>query len=229
MIKVSIIVPAYNEEKTIIELLRSVADQSIEDFEFEVIVIDDGSSDSTPTLLMENAGLYDILLTLPQNRGKGGAVKMGLKEASGDFILFQDADLEYDPIDYQTLLLPIKDLSADVVIGSRFSAPPYTRVHYFWHKIGNRFITLFFNLLNNTTFTDIYSCYLVYRRELFDATSLKTEGWGQHAEVLSRAIKNAGIIYEVPIRYRGRQYNEGKKIKGIDTIPVLWAICRFRF
>ena len=229
MIKVSVIVPAYNEEVTIIELLRSVATQNVEGFEFEVIVIDDGSTDSTPRLLTENEELYDILLSLPQNCGKGGAVKMGLKEASGDFILFQDADLEYDPEDYQKLLLPIKDLSADLVIGSRFSAPPYTRVHYFWHKMGNRLITLFFNLLYNTRVNDMYSCYLVYQRELFDVSSLKTDGWGQHAEVLSRAIKNAKNIYEVPIRYRGRPYDEGKKIKGLDTISVIWAICRFRF
>jgi glycosyltransferase involved in cell wall biosynthesis len=227
--KISVIIPAYNEEATIVEILQAVAAQSIDGFDFEVIVIDDASSDSTPKLLVENSDLYDRLLTLSQNGGKGAAVKLGLAHASGDYCLFQDADLEYSPEDYGQLLLPIIEFSADVVMGSRFSAPPYTRVHYFWHKIGNRLITLVFNILNNTTFTDIYSCYLIYRRDLFDAKELVTDGWGQHAEVLSRALKKAQIIYEVPIGYRGRGYGEGKKIIATDTFAVLWAIFRFRF
>jgi glycosyltransferase involved in cell wall biosynthesis len=227
--KISIIIPVYNEADTIIDVLEAVSSQIVENFEFEVIVIDDGSSDATPTLLSENTHLYDKALALPRNRGKGAAVKKGIIEASGDYILFQDADLEYDPVDYKNLLFPVKEFLADLVVGSRLSAPPYTRVHYFWHKLGNRFITLIFNILNNTTFTDIYSCYLLYRRELFTGDQLECEGWGQHAEILSKAIRHAAVIYEVPIRYRGRSYKEGKKIKAIDTLAVIWAIFRYRF
>ena len=229
MIKISIIIPVYNEEATLLELLRSASDQNIDDVEFEIIVIDDGSSDNTPKLLAENEHLYNEVLTLSENAGKGAAVKKGMSTATGDYILFQDSDLEYNPIDYERLIMPIKEFSAEIVIGSRFSAPPYTRVQYFWHKIGNQLITLIFNVLNNTTFTDIYSCYLVYKRDLFDADLLVVDGWGQQAEILSRAVKSAKVLYEVPIRYRGRGYGDGKKIKAFDTIAVIWAIFRYRF
>ena len=161
MLKISVIIPAYNEEKTIIPLIESVNAQNNDDVKLEVIVIDDGSKDRTTDLLNERPDLYATLIRLPQNRGKGGAVKAGLKEATGDYILFQDADLEYSPADYASLFLPIAEFDADIVMGSRLTAPPYTRVHYYWHKVGNRFITFFFNILNNTTFTDVYSCYLV--------------------------------------------------------------------
>jgi glycosyltransferase involved in cell wall biosynthesis len=229
LIKVSIIIPVYNEEHTIIKVLQTVASQTVDGFTFEVIVVNDGSTDSTEVLLEKRKDLYYKVLTLPNNSGKGAAVKKGISEASGDYVLFQDADLEYDPTDYNILLLPIKEFSADVVIGSRLSAPPYTRVHYFWHKLGNRLITLIFNLLNNTTFTDVYSGYLLCRRGLFDCDRLKCMGWGQHAEILSKSIKNSNIIYEVPIRYRGRSYIEGKKIKATDIFAVIWAIFRYRF
>jgi len=227
--KISIIIPVYNEANTIIEVLESVASQTVEGFDLEVIVVNDGSSDATATLLSQNAEFYHKVLTLPKNCGKGAAVKKGVLEASGDYVLFQDADLEYDPQDYGKLLFPIKEFSADLVIGSRLSAPPYVRVHYFWHKLGNRLITLIFNILNNTTFTDVYSGYLICRRSLFKGDQLKCEGWGQHAEILSKAIKNATITYEVPIRYRGRSYKEGKKIKPINILAVMWAIFRYRF
>ena len=229
MIRVSVLVPAYNEQATILKTLESAAAQRIEGVEFEVIVIDDGSKDQTVPLLEANPHLYAKLIKQPKNGGKGAAVKAGLEKATGEYVLFQDADLEYDPADWEKLLKPVTLFDADIVYGSRFVAPEYTRVFYFWHKIGNGIITLFFNILNNTTFTDIYSCYLMYRRRLVDVDSLVSLGWEQQAEILSRAVANAESMYEVPISYHGRSYAEGKKIKSYHAIVVLWTIFLRRF
>lgn len=226
MVTVSVVVPAYNEERTIVSILERVKAVNIPGVALEVIVVDDGSKDKTREILDGRPDLYSQFIKHAQNRGKGGAVKTALKAATGDYILFQDADLEYDPAEYVKLLRPVLEFEANLVMGSRFMAPEYTRVHYFWHKIGNRLITLAFNVLNNTTFTDIYSCYLMYRRELVDANELKSEGWEQHAEILSLASKRATNVYEVPISYHGRSYAEGKKIKAFDTLAVLGMIAR---
>jgi glycosyltransferase involved in cell wall biosynthesis len=228
MTTVSILIPAYNEEATIIELLRAVAAQSIDGVKFEVIVIDDGSKDRTAELLEATPDLYTKFIKQPHNGGKGAAVKAGMKVATGDYILFQDADLEYDPADYGKLLKPALKFDADVVMGSRFVAPEFTRVSYFWHKVGNRLITFIFNIFNNTTFTDVYSCYLMFRRTLVDPDRLQTEGWEQHAEILSKAVGVGKSFYEVPISYQGRTYDEGKKIRAHHAIAVIWTIIRMR-
>jgi glycosyltransferase involved in cell wall biosynthesis len=224
MIKLSVIIPAYNEEGTILELLEEVNSQTVSGVDIEVIVIDDCSVDGTRKILDENPELYSKLVKQPRNSGKGGAVKAGLAVATGDFILFQDADMEYDPSEYAKLMMPVLKHDADVVMGSRLIAPPYTRVHYFWHKQGNRFITLFFNIINNTTFTDIYSCYLLYRKDLIKPDELTTTGWDQHAEILTLATKRSKTYYEVPISYHGRTYDQGKKIRAHHIIAVLWTI-----
>lgn len=229
MKKISIIVPAYNEEKTVVELLEMVTAQTVDGFEFEVIVVDDGSTDGTQDLLRERPDLYTTFICLEQNRGKGGAVIEGLKAATGEYVLFQDADLEYDPVYYAALLVPVRRFDSDIVIGNRFMAPKYSRVHYFWHKVGNHVITLLFNVLFNTTYSDIYSCYLMYRRSLLDPGELKSVGWEQHAEILSKTTRRAKVVYEVPISYHGRSYDEGKKIKAFDVIPVIWMIIKKRF
>ena len=228
MTNVSILIPAYNEEATIIDLLQAVTAQSIDGVQFEVIVIDDGSKDRTAGLLEANPGLYTKFIKQPCNGGKGAAVKAGMKEATGDYILFQDADLEYDPADYKQLMLPVLRFDADVVMGSRFLAPKFVRVSYFWHKVGNYLITFAFNIFNNTTFTDVYSCYLMFRRTLVDPDRLQTEGWEQHAEILSKAIAAGKSFYEVPISYQGRTYEEGKKIRAHHAISVIWTIIRMR-
>jgi glycosyltransferase involved in cell wall biosynthesis len=224
MTKISVIVPAYNEEKTIIQLLERVAEQKIDGVELEVVVIDDGSKDGTVALLEARPELYAQLVKQPKNGGKGAAVKVGLAAASGEFILFQDADLEYDPAEYDRLFRPVLELEADIVMGSRFAAPAVTRVSYFWNKVGNRLITLIFNILNNTTFTDVYSCYLLYRKILVDPTHLRTLGWEQHAEILSLAVRGAKAIYEVPISYHGRTKDEGKKIRAHHIFAVVWTM-----
>jgi glycosyltransferase involved in cell wall biosynthesis len=221
---ISIIVPVYNEEKTILEALVAVNAQKLDGADIEIIVVDDGSQDRTRELLEENPDLYTKLIKRPGNDGKGAAVRDGLHEATGDYVLFQDADLEYDPADYAGLLKPVLEFDADIVMGSRLVASPCTRVSYFWHKVGNRLITFVFNILNNTTFTDVYSCYLLYRRDLVDPKVLVADGWEQHAEILSRAVTKAKAMYEVPINYYGRTYDEGKKIKARHAIAVLSTI-----
>lgn len=227
--RLSIIIPAFNESRSILDVLEAVAAQRRSDIAFEVIVVDDGSTDGTADLVATRPDLYTHLERLPQNGGKGAAVKMGLARASGDYVLIQDADLEYDPSDYPALLQPVFKRNADLVMGSRMIAPPMTRVHYFWHRAGNHFITLLFNLTFNTTFTDIYSGYLLYRRALLDGKELKTLGWEQHAEMLARLVPRATRIYEVPISYFGRTYSEGKKIRARHVVTVLLEIVRRRF
>lgn len=229
MTRVSVIVPVYNEEATIIDVLRRVRAQSVDDVQFEVVVVNDGSTDATRGKLESNPDLYEHVIHQERNCGKGAAVKAGLAAATGDYILFQDADLEYDPDDYAKLMAPVARFSADIVMGSRLTGWEFTRVHYYWHKVGNRLITLVFNVLNNVTFTDIYSCYLMYRRDLLDPADLVTEGWEQQAEILSRIVRKAGAIYEVPINYRGRTYAEGKKIRARHAISVIGTIILRRF
>ncbi len=225
---ISIIIPAFNEESTIIELLNSVNEQNNKDYELEIIVIDDNSTDSTRQLLQENSVLYTKLICLEKNLGKGGAVREGLKNSTGSYVLFQDADLEYNPFEYKKIFRIINDFSADVIIGSRFLSPEYTRVHYYFHKLGNKLITGLFNLFYNTTFTDIYSCYLCFKRELIDPIKLKSNGWSQHAEILATAVKSSKIFYEVPISYSGRTFEEGKKIKARHTFSVIYMILKKR-
>ena len=224
MIDLTVLVPAYNEEATILGILERVGEQKIDGVNIEILVVDDGSTDRTVELLEQNPGLYTRLIKRPLNGGKGAAIKAGLFEAGGDYVLFQDADLEYDPAEYEKLLRPVMDFDADIVMGSRLAASPCTRVSYFWHKFGNRLITLVFNVLNNTTFTDVYSCYLLFRRELIDPKNLRAEGWEQQAEILSRAVAGAKSMFEVPISYYGRTYAEWKKIRAHHAIAVLWTI-----
>jgi glycosyltransferase involved in cell wall biosynthesis len=226
--KISIVIPIFNEENTIIEILNKVNSQKNNETELEIIVADDCSTDNSKNLLKENPNLYSKLVELDKNLGKGGAVREALKHSTGDYILFQDGDLEYNPKDYRKIFKMVHEFKADVVIGSRFLSPEYTRVHYFFHKIGNKAITLLFNFLYNTTFTDIYSCYLCFRRNLIDPNKLKSNGWAQQAEILGSAVKSSKIHYEVPISYSGRTFVEGKKIKARHTLSVVLMILKKR-
>jgi glycosyltransferase involved in cell wall biosynthesis len=227
-LRVSVIVPAYNEEATILQILREIRKQAVDGVQFEVIVIDDGSRDKTVALLEAHPSLYNKLIKQPKNGGKGAAVLAGLRAASGDYILFQDADLEYSPSHYAALLFPVQNFGAQIVMGSRFLAAQYTRVQFFWHKVGNSVITKIFNALFNTTFTDIFTCYLLYRRDLLNPDELISMGWEQHAEILCRVVPRSKIIYEVPVSYQGRGYGEGKKIMARHAIPVILTIIRRR-
>ncbi len=188
LITISIIIPVFNEEKTIKQILLAVKASKVKLYDFEIIVVDDGSADKTLDILLSNPSLYSKLILQKRNQGKGAAIREGILQASGDYILFQDADLEYDPKDFHKLLLMVTKFDADLIIGSRFIAPEFTRVYYFWHKIGNKVITLLFNIINNTTFTDIYSCYLLFKKDLLDINDLKSNGWEQQAEILSLLV-----------------------------------------
>ena len=224
----SIIVPVYNEEKTIIEILEKIKRNSSNIFKYEVIVIDDGSIDRSRKLLEDNKHLYSKLLINESNQGKGFSVKKGILNASGTHIIFQDADLEYDPIDFKKFEKIFSDFDADGIIGSRFIYSDYTRSHNIFNKIGNIILTFIFNLLYNVTFTDIYSCYFAFKKDLINAKELKTLGFEQHAEILCKVMRKGKKFYEVPIRFNARTYAEGKKIKAYHFFLVLFEIIRGR-
>ena len=224
-----ILIPVYNEEKTIIKILEKISVSCEQIKNYEVIVVDDGSTDQTNNQLLSHSNLYSSLLTLPKNRGKGYAIIKGLENIKQGFVLIQDADLEYDPSEIPNLWNEIKKNSAEVLLTSRLSGSKTTRVHYFWHKVGNRIITLFFNICNNTTFTDIYSGYLIFDISKINLSKLRFFGWGQQAEILTYLIKNSTKIYETPISYYGRTYEEGKKIRFTSVFKVFMAIIITRF
>jgi len=224
----SIIIPAYNEEKTIIKVLEKIKNNSPNLFKYEVIVIDDGSTDGSKKLLENNKNLYNKLLINDTNKGKGFSVKRGILSSSGTHIIFQDADFEYDPSDFKKFEKIFADFNADGIIGSRFVYSNYTRSHNILNKFGNKLITLIFNLLYNTTFTDIYSCYFAFKKNLLDGQSLRTEGFEQHAEILCKVMKKGNKFYEVPISYNGRNYTEGKKIRPHHFFSILYQIFRER-
>mgnify|MGYP001814869038 FL=1 len=219
--------PVYNEEKTIREIVQRVQDVAIEK---EIIIVDDGSDDGTPQVLDDMVSSYDNLVLIHQNRnqGKGAALKEGFKHVTGEIILIQDADLEYDPKDYDLLLLPILDGRADVVYGSRFLGGPH-RVLFFWHYFGNKFLTLLSNMLNNLNLTDMEVGYKVFKRDILDQIHLKSNRFGFEPEFTAKIARLRTRIYEVPITYSGRSYEEGKKITWKDGIVALVCIIRFRF
>src|SRR3989338_2883610 len=224
----SVIVPVYDEIATVGAVLKRVKAQKIDGVSLEVIVVDDGSRDGTREFLEKNQDLYSLLIKNAANLGKGGAIKKGLLAAKGDYVVFQDADLEYDPNEYGALLRPVLRFNADVVMGSRFLDPSWVRVSYFWHKVGNKIITFWFNLWYNTTWTDVYSCYILFRRDLLEARALATGGWQQQAEILGKICRQAKRLYEVPVSYNGRSYEEGKKLRWHHALPVLLTIIRAR-
>ena len=220
----SIIIPVFNEEKTIISVLNSIKKNLENKLKYEIVVINDGSTDGTGKLLEENKNLFNELIINETNQGKGYSVKKGLNKCSGTHITFQDADLEYNPADLLKIEKIFTDFDADGVIGSRFNYSDYTRTHNLLNKIGNKILTLIFNILYNTTFTDIYSCYFAFKKDLININDLRTKGFEQHAEILCKVIKNGNKFYEVPISYNGRNYSEGKKIRAYHFFSVLWQM-----
>lgn len=227
----SVVIPVYNERATLEELVARVI--AVETgLKREIILVDDGSTDGTrevyPKLVERWAG-EDIKVQLqPQNRGKGAAVRAGFAVASGDIVLIQDADLEYDPRDYVRLLRPILEGKADVVYGSRFVGSDYHRVHLFWHMVGNKMLTTLSNMLTNLNLTDMETCYKVFRRGVIKTMTLRSDDFAIEPEITAKVAKGKWRIYEVGISYAGRDYAEGKKIGVKDGFKALWAILRFR-
>jgi glycosyltransferase involved in cell wall biosynthesis len=221
---ISIIVPVYNEEKTILASLTKLNKLVFKEFKKEIIVVDDGSNDETNKLLSLNKNLFTKVLTKEKNEGKGSAIKLGIENSVGSHIVFHDSDLEYDPQDLLKFEEVFLNFKADAVLGSRFNYDRYTRSHNILNKIGNFFITTFFNILYNTTFTDIYSCYFAFKKDLLDVKNLKIMGFGQHAEIICHVIKKGSNFYEVPINYNGRSISEGKKIRFYDFFSVVYVI-----
>ena len=227
--KLSIIVPVYNEEETILMVLQKLNNLKKFYQNIQIIVINDGSKDKSLEILENNKTLIDILINNTINKGKGYAVKKGLEVADGEYVTFQDADLEYDPNDFKKFLNLINMVKPDLIIGSRFNYADYSRSHYILNKIGNKFITLLFNVIYNTTFTDIYSCYACFKKNLLINEALITDGFEQHAEILCKVVKNGKKFYEVPINYNGRSHDEGKKIKFYHIFNVIYQILVGRF
>jgi len=224
--RLSVVIPAYNEKNTILELLRRVEAVPLS-LEKEIIVVDDCSTDGTQEVLA-GLGRPDIkVLFHPKNMGKGSALRTAFSEATGDIVLIQDADLEYNPAEYPDLLAPILDGRADVVYGSRFLGGPH-RVLFFWHSIANRFLTALSNMVTNLNLTDMETCYKVFRRDVLDRLRLKSRRFGFEPEVTIKVAKLKCRIYEVPISYAGRNYYEGKKIGWKDAVAALWHILRYR-
>lgn len=224
--KVSVVIPCFNERDTIEQLVNSVRNSPIQNI--EIIVVDDGSTDGTIDVLKEKVvGLADQIIYQPANRGKGAALRTGFAAATGDIILVQDADLEYSPSDYPALLQPIFSGSADVVFGSRFLGGRPHRVLYFWHMVGNRFLTLLSNMFTNLNLTDLESCYKAFRAPLLKNLDLREKGFGFEPEITAKLAKTRCRIYEVGISYSGRTYEEGKKVNWKDGFRAIYAIVRY--
>jgi glycosyltransferase involved in cell wall biosynthesis len=221
---VSIIIPVYNEKATVLELIRRVEALPLEK---EVIVVDDGSTDGTRDLLDGLSSRGIRVLLHEHNMGKGAAIRTGLREATGDIITIQDADLEYDPNDLLRLLRPISEGKADVVYGSRFTGE--RRNMFFWHWVGNRFLTLVTDILYDTTLSDMETCYKMFRADVIRGLNLKCRRFEFEVEVTAKILKAGHRIYEVPISYAGREFREGKKITWRDGFVALWYLLKYRF
>ena len=225
----TVLIPVYNEVKTFLILLDRVRDIEIKK---EIVLVDDFSTDGTRELLQEQVeGKFPDVKVFyhDRNRGKGAALRTAIAHGTGDFMIVQDADLEYDPREYYTLLEPILDGRADVVFGSRFLGGGAHRVHLYWHRLGNGFLTMLSNMCSNLNLTDMEVCYKVFKSDVLRSLDLKCDRFDFEPEVTAKVAKKGYRIYEVPISYSGRDYSEGKKIGWKDGVQAIWTIIKYRF
>ncbi len=221
----SVIMPVYNERATLSEILARVR---AVDLEMEIVIVDDGSTDGTKDVLREEEKAGDLkALYHETNQGKGAAVRTGLEHASGDFIIIQDADLEYDPRDYHKLLKPLLEGQAEVVYGSRFME--YSETMFFLQALGNKIVTLITNVLYGTALSDMETCYKALRAEIIQSIPLRSRRFELEPEITAKLLKRGYRIHEVPISYQGREYHEGKKLTWRDGITALWTLIKYRF
>lgn len=228
--KLSIVIPIYNEAATILELLHHISSLELET-EKEVVLVDDGSTDETRKILSDVQHEHPEwkFIFHKRNRGKGAALRSGFRVVTGDVVVVQDADLEYNPGDYAALLAPIANGHADVVYGSRFVGGGPHRVLFYWHYVGNKMLTGLSNMMTGINLTDIEVCYKMFRKEVLDSIELQEERFGFEVEITAKVARGKWRIYEVPISYYGRTYEEGKKITWKDAIRALWCIFKYRF
>lgn len=230
---VSIIMPVYNEAATLETIVERVFDVDLGELERELVIVDDGSQDGSPEIARELSAREPRIrcFAMPRNRGKGAALREGFRHARGQVVLVQDADLEYDPSEYPVLLGPILEGTADVVYGSRFMTQETRRVLYFWHSLGNKALALLSNLLNDMTFTDIETCYKVFRTEVLRRFEVRENRFGIEPEITAKIsrLRPRVRVYEVGISYRGRTYDEGKKIGWRDGFSAIRCILQYRF
>lgn len=226
--KLSVVIPVYNEKNTIREILRRVEDSDVGDIQKEIIIVDDFSTDGTRGILKEYEQKYKVIYQ-PLNCGKGAALRAGFKVSSGDIVIIQDADLEYNPAEFAWIIKPIISGDADVVYGSRFLGSHPHRVLYYWHSLGNKILTMFSNMFTDLNLTDMETCYKAFRGEIIReiAPRLVSDRFGFEPEITAKAAKRGLRIYEVGISYKGRTYKEGKKINWKDGVKAIVAIIYF--